>query len=720
MATGSQKIQVKNSNIKNIFETMEYGEITENIDLAKEWCKKAPRIHVEAIGTALGSFLLSTRASTEWLNKPALEKCVILERFAQEIEKNAALIYQLEVFFRGIPLKDTKTKALPLLIDFLQYYAHWPMRVLHNYAGVAFSSIDDCCFLGMVGSVLGPALAVGYNIIFHAERKSVAIIQLLIELGENAGIPKGTLFLVTGDIDFKAMFDNSGVISFPGNLHSLKFKDIEIKHNTKIVGVAKGKTPMIVFNNADLDSASDSVIDAAWGYASILPWNLDTILVQEDVFEKFVNKLKDRLSKVKMGTAFNKLADLAYPAAGNAFEILQKTLLTAKSYGIEVFQTYSSSEQFQPTILIGGKVSVNNVILGDDDSMVVSVLPFRTANEAVNLANNRTSGIGASVWSENIALTNEVAKKLNFSNIWINSFGNFSPSTSFSPYKDSGIGFIGGEEGFYEYFIGLPKMTIEKKFENSNKQGPLLQSFYDGAFKKSESGIQDGSFEVPVAKDLLNAVEAALKGFDTWKKLTLFNRSQILRRLALEMNLKKQIISVNTGISETKINKWIELTYAAFSYLCNTGNVTQNKSMSIQTIKEPLGVVAIEETYELEDSFLRIIASLMLGNCVIVFNVDRLFSKFYVEICKILISLKFPAGVFNVILNINSEVVQGVLLHKELVAYFPLDDYAGYGPSCKSILRNFKKVNFPIDNWSQTLHLTKIKNIWCDVGDSVV
>lgn len=133
--------------------------------------------------------------------------------------------------------------------------------------------------------------------------------------------------------------------------------------------------------------------------------------MQEDIFKDFVSKLKCRLIKVKTNLGNDKMADFSYSAnfGGKLTNIMQDAALQ----GVEVYQPDKLSKEYQPTVLIGGKVYGNNVITADKiDVPIATILPFRTTNEAISLANNTKQGFAATVWTENIGLANEVSKKL--------------------------------------------------------------------------------------------------------------------------------------------------------------------------------------------------------------------------------------------------------------------------------------------------------------------
>ncbi|KAF5277668.1 hypothetical protein FQA39_LY18449 [Lamprigera yunnana] len=717
------QMEVKNSDIKNIFESMNYGSITEGTSLAEKWIAENSKANSRADIENIYNI-------DQWLMRSPIDKSLIMERFAQEIERNSKLLSQLELLIRSISINDTKTKTLPLLTEYLRYYASWPLKIKKKNPewkpqGIALSIIDDKCFLAMLGSVLGPALAAGYNILLHCECKITIIVSFLINLGETVGIPKGVISQTTDNLDLLLNDPQISVISSFKNLHDSTFN--EPKKN--IIAVFNSPTSMIVFNNGDLNSACNSVIDGAWGYGGFLPWRLNTILVQEDIFQDFADKLKDRLCKVRIGFISDKITDVTVSVNDDVSRKLQETISIAENMGIEVFQKDRLLKSFQPTLLIGGKISANNVIVDDEDLPIVFVISFRTPNEAANIANNSRNGFGVSVWTENVGLANEVVQKLNFSNIWINSFGDFSSNISLSPYKDSGIGYFGGPEGIYQYLSFVKKEETKSIKVLTNAKRKLLRSFYGGSFTVSESGVIDGNFDQPTTKDLFNAVAAAKKGYEVWKKETFLNRSQMLRNVALQIEIEMlklrffftivipyfslkifHYFSKSTGESINSWTSWIELTYEACAQYSNTGYVINEKSVTVKGFNDPIGVIIIHETFNLTENFLLIIACLILGNSVIILNCDQKVSQFYVEICEILIKVKFPNGVFNVILNCNEEIFKNVPLYKD-VAYF---DAAHYPSS-------IKLKHSMLNSWSKVLmHSTKTKNVWCNVGDSVL
>ncbi|KAJ8943706.1 hypothetical protein NQ314_009679 [Rhamnusium bicolor] len=459
--------KVKNTRIQEIFQTMEYGENFEKTENAIEWINtktgiffayvdknnESPngtpteiknRINGELLCTlyipeitTVKNILSKSNGKIKWIDTKPFERAKLLNNLAREIENNADILSQIEIISRGILSKDTRNTAVPLLAQYFYYYSGFTVK--HNQEnpnwkpeGIAVGVISNENTLSNLGLLLAPALAAGYNIILQVGTKLCPVTAFILDLAEKVGIPKEVLRIIPSDNGELLPYlssDNVAVLTLFVDLHNEKYLGIN-NFNKKILNLSSYRTPVIVFDDADLDSSSASIIDSAWGYQGLLPWSVNTILVQENIFEPFLNKIKTKLRFIKVGLSNNRMVDISVPSDESVIKLKKLTEL-AKSQGIQVFQTEQDTNTFTPTLFIGGKVQTNKVLAADEDqeTNVVTVLAFRNIDEAVNLANNTRQGLAASIWSENIGVVNEVTRKL----------------------KDSGVGYFGGKEGFYEY-----------------------------------------------------------------------------------------------------------------------------------------------------------------------------------------------------------------------------------------------------------------------------
>uniref|UniRef100_A0A1Y1JZQ7 Aldehyde dehydrogenase domain-containing protein n=1 Tax=Photinus pyralis TaxID=7054 RepID=A0A1Y1JZQ7_PHOPY len=712
---------IKSTTIKQVFRTMDYGTITENVSSAKAWLED-----LAAIGAYKRDIVLSYGKSllvhskgldipiqvisplpedvdeivaankSDWTGK---QRSVLLYKLSIELENNSSLICQLEVLIRGILSKHAMS-SLHLLIDHLRFYSGYAATNEKKIEGVSLSVVSDDVFLSAFGNILGPALAAGVDVILQTEPRISVLATLFKQLAEKVGFPKNAIQLLPGDVNLTNLLQNDsiGFINCFGKVLGKTFPNLESLVKAPVIAVTKTKGPMIVFNNADLESASDAVINAAWGSATVLPWSLSIVMVQEDVYKVFVSKLNDHLSKVRIGPAYEKLADVSSVHESQLFNI-QKVVEEAKVVGLQVLQSTSQSSQFQTTVILGGDV-LKNVSLEQSDVAVVTVIAFRHTNEALSLSNNFKSKMGVSVWTENIGLANELAQKLQFSNVWINSFAKFSASHSTYLDKNSGVGYIGGVDGACEYY--------------KNGSDPEKLTFDISAARSFYLHDIDGFYGNLVGRSVSSAVVSSKKGYDLWKKGNISDRFRMLANLSFALESRKELISKNTGVPCFILDYWVSTTYKLYAQFADVGQVEHKGSHVIRTCREPVGIIVIDESNSLSTLFDCVIGSLLLGNAVIVLNLHEKLIDFYAEIYQLLATAKFPSGVFNVILNCQNDTFDSLLSFDDLNTFITFTRR----PNMK--IGNIKRICDGRMSSSLLSYVTKTKNVWSSIGHSVL
>lgn len=164
-----------------------------------------------------------------------------------------------------------------------------------------------------------------------------------------------------------------------------------------------------------------------------MPWTINTILIQEDILHEFLNKFKHQMRNLRYGLPNDKLTDISFPRNKKALDKLNTMINMAARLGIQVFQADNNLTQYQPTIFIGEYVCYNYAITSSDyiDIPYATILSFRNTAEAIELSNNCRQNLAASIWTENIGIANEVAKKLNVNHIWINCYGMFPTNINY-------------------------------------------------------------------------------------------------------------------------------------------------------------------------------------------------------------------------------------------------------------------------------------------------
>ncbi|XP_072393857.1 putative aldehyde dehydrogenase AldA [Diabrotica undecimpunctata] len=694
--------KVKNK-IGEIFNNMAYGPNFEDTKLAIEWLKtkqssffayiKKPTEELNGTPLLLLSAIKQEHLCTinvpdidtvktileqeekSWKVVNPLEKTKIINKIGLEIERKAELFAQLEILTRGILAKHTKSKATTLLAQYFQYYSAFAFCSDEEFkvkeCGIAVGVISNDNYLPHLGLFIAPALAAGHNIVLQIGSQLAPAAFLLQEIALSVGLPEGTLRIIPSDdgelVPYFTM-DSVKIISLFVDLNNDKYRGFH-NHNKHLIVLSTYKTPALIFDSADLDAASEGVIDSSWSYQSMLPWSTDTILVQENIFPMFLTKLKSKLTTLEVSTADNKSARISINLNNTSqLNDLNNIMKQAKLQGIEVFRATDKSDVWNPSVLVGGQINHNALGSKDGQSNVITVVAFRSIDEAVGLANNSKQGVWASVWSDNANLINELTRKLKISNISVNGSYELSPEVVISPTKDSGMGYFGGKEGFMEY-----------------SSGPIVS-------KCTKLGRSDSVANVD------SIVNTAKKAQESWQKIPSIQKQKILQDFA-------------ENLSPLKSSEWVnDLLKSVYKTIHNPSSSNPTSILcgyNLASIREPRGLIVID-VCQCKNAEL-IITSIYEGNSLIVLSDDSSNSELK------LLSSKMPNGVLSVVPH-GTNILEKLSKNEKISCYF--------GDDCQKIfaslpLRDSKKyINTPIqmkDFYSKT---GIIKNILSNIGKS--
>ncbi|XP_018331417.1 uncharacterized protein LOC108741212 [Agrilus planipennis] len=648
--------------LKKVFENMSYPEAVEDFSCGNNWFKTLSGFEEYQVDEKNGTVLVSSLLELEYMMDnvvnanncfPSKEKISFLLKLSKTIERNSRTICQIEAKSRGILMRDTQFQALPFLCESLVYFTSLANEK-NDIKDVAVYVLCDDTFLGLLGPLIGAAVASGQRIVLQADSRIFPVLSFLIKLARELENCPQLMFTVTPyEYKIDRWVGNSLVktLVVVDNFFKQKYAELYVPSNKNFVAMETSfRAPMVVFSDADLDSACETVIEAAWSYRSLLPWSVNQLIVQESVFELFLGKLKRRLNKVKVGTAIQKSVDIAVP---KYVDKLIEVVAQAKKMGLEVYQNNPDSNTFQPTLIIGGKVFMNRVISEDCYAPVVQVLAFRSIAEGVALANNSRQGLAASVWTENIDTAEEVAEKLTVTNVWINTYGNFVPMASINFRKMSGVGHFGGREGYMEYLGG------------GNFDEKLTQEGHD---INLESPLND-----------LKACQ------ESWKRLSLLERYKVLSENIQCDSLARQFGNILNN----------NCTFAS-----NQGHYT------VKCIKEPRDVIMItnfgKECPHVNEV---ILSSLLLGNSVLIMK-----SKANASPDEILWPKNVPIKTYVLDELYHQSIVFQAAKHKEICAIGIVDDLRNISYS----VRGMKKIFKIRKDWEITCaqSLSVIKTIW--------
>ena len=394
-----------------------------------------------------------------------------------------------------------------------------------------------------------------------------------------------------------------------------------------------------MYDTADLDSAAESVVDAIWFNQGQVCSAGSKLLVQSTIYNKFVEKLKTRLSHFRIGHSLDKVVDMAALVNETQKKSIAEYVESAREEGADVFQIDCPEGCYYPPTLITKVNTASRVVMEEVFGPVLVALPFRTAKEAISLANNTMYGLAASVHSEQLPLALETAKHIKAGTVWLNCHNLFDGAAGFGGYKQSGFGRDGGQEGLYEYVkpawqTTKARINVDVDFAkfgssyaadrpaiNGNGMGSsncpdvdhTYKLYYGGAQKRPDavySSVVRNVEGKPVAqvgqanrKDVRNAVEVARKGQAGWEKRTGFNRAQILYYIAENIELRKNEFAERlcemSGISLKncleEVDASIERLFYWAAYADKYGGTVQETQLygTVIKIHEPVGVIGM-------------------------------------------------------------------------------------------------------------------------------
>jgi aldehyde dehydrogenase (NAD+) len=402
------------------------------------------------------------RAQPHWLALGGHGRARHLYALARMLQKHSRLYAVLEALDNGKPLRETRDLDIPLAARHFLYHAGWAQlqdSEFRDYEpqGVVGQIIPWNFPLLMLAWKIAPALAMGNCVVLKPAEFTPLTALLFAELAARAGLPPGVLNVVAGDgATGAALVEHAGVdkIAFTGSTEVGR----AIRSRTAGSGKALtlelgGKSPFIVFENADLDAAVEGVVDAIWFNQGEVCCAGSRLLVQEGVADDFIRRLKRRMESLRLGDPLDKTIDMGAIVDPSQLARIAGLVEAGRAEGAQIWQApgVPAGGCFYPPTLVTG-VSTASVLMREEIfGPVLAAMSFRNKDEAVELANNTRYGLAASVWTENISLALEVAPALAAGVVWINATNLFDAAAGFGGYRESGYGREGGREGLYEY-----------------------------------------------------------------------------------------------------------------------------------------------------------------------------------------------------------------------------------------------------------------------------
>ena len=694
--------------VADVFQSLEYGPAPESATSANEWlaahqrrfdlfianqwvapqgdeyfdtvnpatAKPLARIAQASAADVAAAVAAADTALPAWQALGGHGRARYLYALARQVQKHARLFAVLESLDNGKPIRESRDIDIPLVARHFYHHAGWAQLLDQEFpgyeaVGVVGQIIPWNFPLLMLAWKIAPALAAGCTVVLKPAEFTSLTALLFAESCRDAGLPAGVVNIVTGDgRTGEALVKHPDVdkIAFTGSTDVGRIIRVATAGTGKKISLELGgKSPFIVFEDADLDSVVEGVVDAIWFNQGQVCCAGSRILAQEGIADALQRKLRARMETLRVGDPLDKGIDIGAIIAPVQLEKIQQLVQQGEEEGAQMWQPSWSCPKdgyfFPPTLFtdVSPAATIAQVeIFGP----VVVMMSFRTPAEAIELANNTRFGLAASVWTENINLALDIAPKVKAGTVWINCTNVFDAASGFGGYRESGFGREGGREGLWEYLA--PSWEKNARTSRTKRAAPAASAVAVGAGRPAKGdrlppidrtaklyigGKQvrpDQGYSLPVVgahkellgevargnrKDIRNAVEAAHK--TGWASATAHNRAQVLYYIAENLSERAaefaDRLSALTGAGQRAASREVQttleriFTFAAWADKWD-GAVHHTPFRNVTlAMPEPLGVLGIvcSDDAPLLGFLSPVLPAIALGNTVIAIPSER-------------------------------------------------------------------------------------------------
>ena len=788
--------------IVEIFTSLDYGPAPEGADVANawlaahentfghfidgKWTKPGKTFATEnpATGKTLADItdgnaedvdaaVKAARAAfPKWSALSGYERAKHLYAIARLIQKHSRLFAVLETMDNGKPIRESRDVDIPLVARHFYHHAGWAQHLSREFPdhvpyGVCGQIIPWNFPLLMLAWKIAPALAAGNTVVLKPAEFTSLTALLFAEICEKAKLPPGVVNIVTGEGDTGAAITNHpdiDKIAFTGSTEVGKI----IRRATAGTGKGLslelgGKSPYIVFDDADMDSAIEGLVDAIWFNQGQVCCAGSRLLVQESIEARFLDKLKKRMATLRVGDPLDKAVDIGALVAPVQVQRIRDLMKKGVEEGANVYEPdgqLPAQGCFLKPALVTHVSPANTLVAEEIFGPVLVAMSFRTPEEAVALANNTRYGLAATIWTENVNLALDIAPRLKAGVVWINSTNNFDAAVGFGGYKESGFGREGGKEGMASYLKPKwekdlqPAPTHRVTPAKAGAQNPLdAADSIDQTAKMYIGGKQarpDSGYSRPVhsptgalvgevgdgnRKDIRNAVEAARAALG-WATTSAHNRAQILYFLAENLEYRAAEfaarITAQTGEDgAAEVEASVERLFAFAGWADKYDGAVHNppQRMVATAMVEAIGAMAIlaPPSRPLLGSIALIAPALAMGNTVVLVPSERSplsMTDFY----QVLETSDVPSGVVNIVTGSTATLAKTLAEHDGIDAVWCAGDAETSAMVEKASTGNLKQTwtsrglyydladreKFEGDYFLR--RATQVKNVWVPYG----
>ncbi len=697
-----------------------------------------------------------------------------LYALARLVQKHSRLLAVLETMDNGKPIRESRDVDIPLVARHFYYHAGWAQLLEQEFpeyepCGVVGQIIPWNFPLLMAAWKIAPALATGNTVVLKPAEFTPLTALAFAELCQEAGLPAGVVNIVTGDGSTgEALVKHPDVdkIAFTGSTEVGRvIRSATAATHKRLSLELGGKSPFIIFDDADLDSAVEGLVDGIWFNQGQVCCAGSRLLMQESIAETLIGKIRERMSSLRVGLPLDKAIDIGAIVARVQLDRIQSMVGQGIAEGATCWQpeiVLPTRGFYYPPTLLSNVHPTSIVAQQEIFGPVLAAMTFRTPREAVELANNTVYGLAACVWSENINVALHVAAHLKAGVVWVNCTNLFDASCGFGGYRESGYGREGGREGLLEYlqpswFKNAPALPASRPpaappaAEEPEAGTPAIdrtvklyiggkQTRPDSGYSmevRSADGRLLGEASLGNRKDIRNAVEAAHKA-QVWAKATAHNRAQVLYYCAENLSQRRdEIIRGLTPVVGAKqaaaeLDLGIERIFSYAAWADKFDGAVHNPPFRNITIamNEPLGVVGIICPTEapLLGFLSLVLPALAMGNTVVTVPSET-YPLITADLYQLFDTSDVPGGVVNIVTGYPSQLLKVLAEHDDVDAIWSFGDEASAAAAKAMSVGNLKQVwtneGRAVDWFNPKLaegrwfleHATQVKNIWVPYGE---
>lgn len=791
--------------ITDILNTMDYGPAPEANGIVNDWLQHhdkgfghfiggeftKPSAGFDVKNPATGSMLArvsqgsaadvdkavkaARKAYGSWSKLSGHQRAKHLYAVARLIQKRERFLSVLETMDNGKPIRESRDIDIPLVARHFYHHAGWAECLEdelpdHASLGVCGQIIPWNFPLLMLAWKIAPALACGNTVVLKPAEFTPLTALAFGEICREAGLPAGVVNIVTGDGDTGAALvahANVDKIAFTGSTEVGRIiRRATAGSGKKLSLELGGKSPFIVYEDADLDAAVEGVVDAIWFNQGQVCCAGSRLLVQEGVADKFLGKLRRRMDTLRVGDPLDKSIDMGPVVDPVQLARIKQLVAKGESEGGKLTQAsceLPASGNFFPPSYFTNVDTASTVMTEEIFGPVAAVMTFRTPDEAGQLANHTRYGLAATVWSENINLALDTAARMKAGVVWVNSTNLFDAAAGFGGYRESGFGREGGREGLFEYLV--PKAEKSAKTAPEVKTAKLsalpendvaatgeidrTAKFYIGGKQaRPDSGYSYsvlnakgkaiGQAGLGNRKDVRNAVEAASKA-SGWSSANAHNRAQVIYYLAENMaaradGFRQSLMAL--GHSSKAAALEVELSLQRLFYYAGQadkydGRVHSTKSRHVTlAMNEPFGVMGLvcPQDVPLLGLVSLVAPAVAMGNRVVVVPIPQaalIAADFY----QLLETSDVPGGTVNIVAGEVDELAKTLAEHDDVAALWYFGSASGSAAAEKASAGNLKATwcsQGKSRDWRSRAQgqgqeflrrATQVKNIWIPYGE---